>query len=288
VTMPPSKPPADVQEYLQCAIECSPGVPLDLSDGHAAVLSRLHRCGVVHLHNLFPVLLLKEMSEAVEQLRGGQYASMGYDDLHDVATLRGGRVEIWLPHVAPFNDETLIQTPLRHLIDGYFGGSGGLSVLQYATTIISKHGVTEDQELHSDVPQRGRHLELHIPLVDVTLEMGPTRMCPCTHGSQVPGSLLDHKEIRESLGELSEEFNSTHYDAVTQLGHISIYDGAIQHKGLANRAQLDRPVVVFSFASSHEVEVLRNHTGHLPSRLPIAARELNKFKVAFATSRNLS
>ena len=90
VTMPPSKPPADVQEYLQCAIECSPGVPMDLSDGHAAVLSRLHRCGVVHLHNLFPVLLLKEMSEAVEQLRGGQYASMGYDDLHDVATLRGG------------------------------------------------------------------------------------------------------------------------------------------------------------------------------------------------------
>ena len=64
--------------------------------------------------------------------------------------LQGGRVEIWLPHVAPFNDETLIQTPLRHLIDGYFGGSGGLSVLQYATTIISKHGVTEDQELHSD------------------------------------------------------------------------------------------------------------------------------------------
>merc|ERR1739848_950093 len=37
------------------------------------------------------------------------------------------------------------------------------------------------QKLHADVVHAFRHLEVHIPLADVTMDMGPTRFCPASH-----------------------------------------------------------------------------------------------------------
>ena len=119
--------------------------------------------------------------------------------------------------------------------------------------------------------EAGQHLELHIPLCKVTLPMGPTRFCPCTH---------NHRQ-RPVLRKACEEFANTHYDANSNLGELTLYDGAVVHRGLANAAAEDRPVLVLAFAASLDSAQTRGYIDHLEEKLPRAYDEAIKYIMEF-------
>ena len=316
------KPSAVFQEYLEWAIRCSPGPSLTLSQGHAEALSTLASCGVVHLRDVFPVKLLNDLAAAVAQLRQqGSFGGIDLSHLDDIGALRAGREQIWLPFMPPFSShELLMALPLQKLIKAYFdehsGQAGGRrTVLQHATSIVAKATVAKDQELHTDgeppcplaslritaspspssVKHPGRHLELHIPLKAVSANMGPTRMCPCSHGGHlnVDGKNATevrlkrllvrklHSKVTAEDEDTCERFSNTHYDVTSQLGEVKMYDSAMFHRGLANTGSVDRPIIVLAFASSIEEATERNYTGHLESELDTAKQEMNKFRANF-------
>ena len=64
VAQAPSKPSKVLREYLQCAMQCSPGLTYDILHDHVDALRALSSCGVVHLRNAFPLVLFSELAEA--------------------------------------------------------------------------------------------------------------------------------------------------------------------------------------------------------------------------------
>ena len=157
--------------------------------------------------------------------------------------------------------------------------------MDHVTAIVSKHGVTEAQALHGDVGHLARHVEVHIPLQDVSLAMGPTLFCPCTQQDSTnttPTASVVQKVF--ALGAKCEEFENTHYRAVSQLGDVTLYDASVRHKGLANTADVDRPVLVLAFASSLRQADERNYHDNLMGRLPVAGREMFKFRTTNSLS----
>lgn len=291
---PASRPSQVVNEYLKCADRCTPGAPVNLSSQSDAALASLASCGVVHLHDVFPLTLLAELAEAARKLRANEFGDTLLSDMLSAHNLRAERQEIWLPFEAPFNDHRLLQAPaLLHLINEYFNSHSAdrasrATVLAHVNLIVSKQGVADAQALHSDVDHAGRHLNVHIPLQDVSLTMGPTRLCPCTRNFTPMDvttkniDILHHIQLVKGLDQTCEQFQNTHYDAVSSFGEVTLYDGAMRHKGLANQATVDRPLLVLTFAASEADAVARNYTGHLPTELPVADTENQKFATVFS------
>merc|ERR1711933_656988 len=58
---------------------------------------------------------------------------------------------------------------------------GPNAVFDHMSVISAQAGI-KAQDLHSDVGRARRHLEVHVPLADVTESMGPTLFCPASHG----------------------------------------------------------------------------------------------------------
>lgn len=125
-----------------------------------------------------------------------------------------------------------------------------------------------------------KFLSVHIPLQDVDVEMGPTRFCPCTHGDADPSEdrvdIINRINTQHGLN-ICDRDEALHYDAATKFGTVTVYDGAVRHKGLENGSTRDRPVLVLEFAASAQTAALRDYTGHLRSNLPVAFAEANKF-----------
>ena len=105
-----------------------------------------------------------------------------FEDMLSVGTLRGGREEIWMPFLAPLDARLLMGAVLK-LVQAYFEEEEDSAdpVLQYATVIVSRHGVTEDQELHSDGAPHHAH-----PAHTTTLCVHPPSVKPSIAVRTVP------------------------------------------------------------------------------------------------------
>jgi len=141
---------------------------------------------------------------------------------------------------------------------------------------------------------------VHIPLVNVSHTLGPTRVCPCTHGDFTTLDQDVFKQKRVLLKNLyvksagggreytCERFGNTHYNATSKFGDIKLYDASLFHRGLANTGSEDRPMVVLAFgASAHEVAQRQyakqgNLKQRSPKLLARMAEEAEKFRAAFA------
>ena len=158
---PASTPSRVVDEYFRCADSCTPGAPVNISSEPDAALHSLASCGVVHLNNVFPTSLLRELAEAAKKLRSGTFSNTLLGDMLSANNLRAEREEIWLPFQPPFSNHQLLQAPaLLHLIEKYFDSHSAASdraarstVLAHVNLIVSKQGVAEAQALHSDGTQ---------------------------------------------------------------------------------------------------------------------------------------
>ena len=85
-----------------------------------------------------------------------------------------------------------------------------------------------------------------------------------------------------------EDFKDLHYEAETEFGDVTVYDGSVLHKGSANYAEVDRPLLVLTFAASEKHAQERNYTGNAVMRegLPEVGVEALKFERAFNAWQN--
>ena len=116
-------------------------------------------------------------------------------------------------------------------------------------------------------------------------------MCPCTHGGPSSAEGQGEHHVRSIMfqaggfkGACEDTAHEAHYDAVSTFGDVTLYDGAVIHKGNGNTAAVDRPVLVLAFATSPKEATRRNYAGHMTellTTLPTAATEMRKFKMAY-------
>jgi len=88
-----------------------------------------------------------------------------------------------------------------------------------------------DQIFHQDNSQPG--LTVLVPLVDMTLENGPTQLLPRSH-------------LNVSLGDRLKD-SSAALPACVPAGTALIYDSRTIHRGLANPSKVSRPVLVYRY-----------------------------------------
>ena len=277
-------PPKSITEYLRCAGECSRNRSAITAEDHSHAISRLSQCGVVGLRDLFDPALLEQLREAWESWKTKEtFSGFSMEKMRNWGSLRGDREEIWLPFTKPFSDPRLIRNPklVRLLEAGLDVARGERAVLDYATVINSESGVAITQDIHTDVALPRSHLELHLPLADVTQAKGPTLFCPCTHSyHQKWRHFTDGHTVYQRFGldGRCEHQPETHFNATSTFGEATLYDSSLFHKGLANRSPGDRPVLVIAFAASMREVALRNHEGDLATSFPVAHSELQKFR----------
>lgn len=303
-----SNPSTVLRKYFTCAQKCKYSTHgFDISRQHAEALESLTACGTVRLNNVFSLSFLHEVAQAVSLLRTGAFQGTSLNELRCNNTLRESREEIWAPFVPPFSDKRLLHVEtLMNLVDNYFDAHSDKithTVLTHVNIIVSKHGVAKAQALHSDVPSTGTFLNVHIPLQAVNLSMGPTRMCPCTQQKMARSKAgISDEETGATLDSVAnflnlfrsnhdvnfcEDFEDLHYEAETEFGEVTVYDGSVLHKGSANHATVDRPLLVLTFAASEKHAQERNYTGNAVMRegLPEVGVEAHKFEHDFNTWR---
>lgn len=270
--------PAGLHEYFSCASGCRDDI-LALLHGAAsapfdaaAASAVLQRCGVMHVplgagHGAELVATIRAAYDGL-----GGWTGSGMEGLVDkVKPLRSGREEVWLPHSAPFTRfvEFLKPNVLGGVAWSFFNRSR-IAVDHVNVVLAPGRGVTERQELHSDVGLPTEHLEVHIPLVNGTLPlaMGPTRFCPCTHG---------RTDLRDPIARSIRRYFASYqhcleFDNLSWIFHsgalsgraaegvfATLYDADVYHQGLENVALDDRPVLVVALTTSQEAVHERNY-----------------------------
>lgn len=249
--------PLMVRDYRRKAHPCISAGVRTVEEIPAA----LKECGVVHLPigSLANATLLRELQDAYARVRGNavEYAARASE-----GNLRAGRVEVWPAFEHPFNAPELLLPPaLLAALHSFLGKS---AVLDHVSVIVSTAESTEPQRLHSDVIHAHRHLEIHMPLVDVTEEMGPTVYCPASHGwvqksKGSPGAVAHALEQWYFLQANCQKDSNLSYTFPLQAGQVTIYDSNVWHAGSPNVAGVERPVLQLSWAADAAAAEARDY-----------------------------
>lgn len=268
-------------ELQQCASQCAKrGVSVAAADPNAAELAvgTLKRCGVVQLENAFDPELLDRVQRGIDSLYG---QTKSYTKLLDQEQLHDGRHQVYLPFASPFKSrqalgisDLVFSVLSEYFQDMKFG-------IDHVSVLTSSSG-SGNQTLHPDVPYfKGLTVSVHTALRDITMDMGPTYFCPCT------GEALERSEwpasaaIKMSILKRKECIASSFVPSLTRRGTITIYDGAMFHKGLANGSDKDRPVLKLEVGAESFPDI-RNYI----QRAPAAAKKQTKlFRDAFGPPR---
>jgi ectoine hydroxylase-related dioxygenase (phytanoyl-CoA dioxygenase family) len=140
-------------------------------------------------------------------------------------------------------------------------------VLDHVSVITASGAAKTPQSLHADVGFVGEHVEVHLPLVDMTADMGPTLFCPASHGLAQRGKAGMTSGVERALdmwyltqGARCGTTSETSYAPALKMGQATIYDANVFHGGTANHAGKDRPVLQLSFSRSPQSRDERNYT----------------------------
>lgn len=242
------KAPAVIQEYVLAANRC---VKAGLRSVQEALFG-LKSCGTVHLAgDVFDKELLIQLQGAYEKLHSNETA---YSQRVDRGHIRAGRAELWPPFEWPFNASALLRPhKLLPVLKEYLGPD---VVFDHMSIINAQATDTTPQPLHADVDRVRRHVEVHLPLVDVTETMGPTMFCPASHGRAAdtlgrnPRTAVDYalEWWYLSLQENCVQSSALSYTQPLHFGDVTVYDASGFHAGTANTANIDRPVLQLSWA----------------------------------------
>ena len=111
----------------------------------------------MHLRDVVEEQTLRRVADAWREFASGRWAGFAYANHIDVANLRAGRQEVWLPFAAPFNSTALLRAPMIvDLLADVFGTPE--FVLAYVTVIVAKPGLALTQPMHSDVASTNYHV----------------------------------------------------------------------------------------------------------------------------------
>merc|ERR1711957_22163 len=117
---------------------------------------------------------------------------------------------------------------------------------------------------------------VHMPLVDVDLEMGCTRFCPATSRLPPMAAALPHEWCFDS---------ALMYARSSKAGSVTIYDSNLVHGGSANQVGRPRPVLMLSYALNGDAVDARDyHTGWFPESPQAIARaeeEVTEYRASF-------
>jgi ectoine hydroxylase-related dioxygenase (phytanoyl-CoA dioxygenase family) len=154
-----------------------------------------------------------------------------------------GRYYVTLPFAAPFADPAIYEDDdLLAIVEHLVGNEPVMPQLATDTPILG----SEHQATHRDTPPLfpewkretpPYQLAVNFPLVDVTLENGPTEIARATH-------LMDRAEglRRIESGEIPLE------PITMRLGDVMIRDVRGLHRGTPNRTSVPRPMCVIGYS----------------------------------------
>lgn len=150
------------------------------------------------------------------------------------------------------------------------------------------------QMIHSDLHQPKSMVSVHVALLEVTHDMGPTAFCPGTH---IAGG--GHGSTAEPAGpagplELQFAIRTASLKAEVQpckmivpprnrRGTVTIYDSALLHRGEVNRARQTRLILNLNVAASPAAIAEENYAGYFVGKESEAAvrRHLAQTRAAF-------
>lgn len=263
--------PVRLQEYHAAVSVCIGAGSRPVSE----VVTALTLCGVAHVSiGLFDVEFLQQLLDSYKMFRRGSSPM----ERVDRGRLRAGREEFWPPFQWPFNASQLLRPSwLKSLMQEYLGTD---ATFDYMTVLVAPAAGRESQDMHQDTQEMQRHVEIHVPLVDITPEMGPTVFCP---GSQ--GIMQCSDAIKWYFFDLNCSGDSSlSYALPLRVGQVTLYDGTVFHGGSANLGQVDRPVLQLSWAANEESATRRNYAGKAfagdSSRRQQLAIDIHKFRHA--------
>lgn len=196
---------------------------------------RLHRC----------LSEVKRRGEpAIERGTDNGYAEI-------VARAPGRYDMLYGTDAAPFDGAPLRDdAPWRPLVDELLGGE---ATLLFCGLLMTLGGAAE-QPWHTDgehlfgpeVPILPPHcLNVFVPLVDITPEIGGTELCPGSHHLTrgVPEIYEQSAEHVRTIG-----WRGRPLPLEIPAGSALLFDYRLLHRGLANRTDRIRPILYFTFA----------------------------------------
>jgi len=270
-------------EHRRCSARCAEeGVALAVEGPPGEVARRaaetLRRCGVVQLLGASDAGLLERAERAVAALRAKKKA---YRALLDREQLHDGRYQLYLPFAEPFTSRSVLgasELVLSVLEDYFAGQSFGIDHV----SVLTAGSPSGNQSLHPDVAYfKGLAVSVHTALQDITLDMGPTYFCPCTGEALLREEWPASAAIKMALLKSRECLGRAHAPALTPRGTVTIYDGAMFHKGLANGSGRDRHILKLELGAL-DFPARRNYVGTAPRA---AQRQAARFAKAFGPPR---
>lgn len=270
-------------EHQKCAERCaSEGVAVSAEGPRATVVQeaaeKLRRCGVVQLLGGADPEAFGRAEKAVAALRTRKKA---YRALLDREQLHDGRYQVYLPFVEPFSSASVLGANelVLAVLEDYFGGADfGID----HASVLTAGSPSGNQSLHPDVSYfKGLAVSVHTALQDVSEDMGPTYFCPCTGEALVREQWPASAAIKMAVLKQRECLGRPHWPRHTPKGTVTIYDGAMFHKGLANGSGRERHILKLEVGAS-DFPVKRNYAGSAPRA---AQKHVARFRQALGPPR---
>jgi len=272
-----------VKVHHKCAAICATegvGVLAEAPDAAQQALDMLQRCGVVQLVGAYDQKLLDRFQKAFDKLTAQEKS---YKKLLDNKQLHDGRYQVYLPFTAPFSSrETLgVNDLVLDVLVKYFA-AGGVGFGIDHVSVLTSASQSGNQSLHPDVPYfKGLTVSVHTALQDVPLEMGPTFFCPCTGEALIREEWPASAAIKMSILKRRECLASSLVPKLTRRGTVTIYDGAMFHKGLENGSGKDRPVLKLEVGA----EDFPDRRNYIQQATAAAKKQVLRFRDALGPPR---
>lgn len=215
------------------------------ADNLKHMLSVLEKEGVCVLHQAISTQGLAECSEMDSYVAAVQAKD-------DKAALKAAKFwqstpgRFHLQSFSPGDSSVLakLEQSWMPLVSGYLPPMDTTSPYRSDLQLLVSLPQSKDQFFHQDNRRQG--LTVLIPLVEVTLDIGPTQLLPRSHHLTAgTGEQITSMDCSIMSGLLKVEGSIR---ACVPAGSAVIYDSRTLHRGLANKeVDLSRPVLVFRY-----------------------------------------
>ena len=220
----------------------------------AAAVSAVRETGAVYLQNVFDAGFIAQLHDEFVARYGRYFKEDLYDDVLHVGNRR---MMISIEVSGIFNQPLLYANPLffpilQSLLGPRFimGGFGSVVSLPGAR---AQHIHRDHPELFGDFDHEHRlpcfALTMAIPMIDMNMNTGTTRMVPGSHRVTV--------ERAKKMG---------WRDPVAPVGSVLIWDYLLYHGGTANSSDRVRPLLYFSYCRPWFLDS-QNYSAHDPIRM---------------------